>query len=119
MNEDGKEAALLAVRSNAGLGVLPRIKAHLRQLSPHMMQREGVVLLREAHDEIENMRQTVTKLAALAQHSDGCSWITPLPTGEGYWGCDCGLDSLVLDGEPTDVALTPNVEVRYRLVCQA
>ena len=59
-------------------------------------------------NEIEHLRRTVAELSALAQHSDECSWITPLPTGEGYWGCDCGLDRLVLDGEPTDAALTPN-----------
>ena len=59
--------------------------------------------------EIEHLRRTVAKLSALAQHSDKCSWITPMPTGQGYWGCDCGLDHLVLDGEPTDAALTPNV----------
>lgn len=60
------------------------------------------------------LRCTVSKLAALAQHSDGCSWITPLPTGQGYWGCDCGLNDLVLDGEPTDAALTPNDAERTR-----
>lgn len=61
-----------------------------------------------AATEIERLRGVVNELAALAQHTDGCSWITPLPTGEGYWGCDCGLDRLVLDGEPTETALTPN-----------
>ena len=68
-------------------------------------------LVYEAADEIDHLRETVRKLAALAQHSDGCAWITPLPTGEGYWGCDCGLNDLVLDGNPTDAALTPNVEL--------
>lgn len=59
MNEEPKEAALLAVRSNAGLGVLERIEAHLRQLSPHMMQREGVVLLREGREEIYRLREAI------------------------------------------------------------
>lgn len=68
----------------------------------------------EAAALIEHLRCTVSKLAALAQHSDGCSWITPLPTGQGYWGCDCGLNDLVLDGEPTDAALTPNDAERTR-----
>lgn len=66
-------------------------------------------LERSRADEISYLRGTVVELAKLAQHADNCSWITPLPTGEGCWGCDCGLGRLVLDGEPTDAALTPNV----------
>ncbi len=45
--------------SNAGLGLLPRIEAHIRQLAPHMMQREGVVLLREAREEIYKLREAI------------------------------------------------------------
>lgn len=60
--------------------------------------------------ENERLRNVVAELAKLAQHADNCSWVTPLLTGEGYWGCDCGLDNLVLDGEPTDAALTPTIE---------
>lgn len=41
---------------NAGLGLLPRIEAHIRQLSPHMMRREGVLLLQEAMEEIKLLR---------------------------------------------------------------
>ena len=43
-------------RLNDGLGLLPKIEAHIRQLSPHMMQRDGVVLLSESRDEIEKLR---------------------------------------------------------------
>lgn len=67
-------------------------------------------LERSRAEEIAYLRGTVVELAKLSQHADNCSWITPLPTGEGYWGCDCGLDRLVLDGEPTDEALTPNAK---------
>ena len=38
---------------NDGLGLVARIEKHLRQLAPHMMNREGVSLLREAKEEIE------------------------------------------------------------------
>jgi len=47
----------LAVRSNAGLGLLDRINAHLRQLAPHQKERDGVVLLTEARDELERLNR--------------------------------------------------------------
>lgn len=53
---------------------------------------------------IEHLSDTATKLAVFAKHSNECSWVVPLPTGEGRWGCDCGLSILVLDGELTDAA---------------
>jgi len=45
--------------STVGLGVLERIEAHLRQLSPHMLQRDGVVLLKDAREEIYRLREAV------------------------------------------------------------
>ena len=36
--------------------LLHRINVYLRQLAPHMTGRDGVVLLREARDEIEMLR---------------------------------------------------------------
>lgn len=44
---------------NVELGLLPRIEDHIRQLSPHMMQRDGVVLLLDARDEILRMRTAI------------------------------------------------------------
>lgn len=90
------------------MDIVDRLRAHALP-DPHD-KREAMhaPLLKEAADTIDHLRRTVTEMATLAQHSDECSWITPLPTGEGYWGCDCGLSRLVLDGEPTDEALTPN-----------
>jgi hypothetical protein len=35
-------------------------------------------------------------LYQLFKHMPDCTWVTPLPTGEGYWGCNCGLDSLLI-----------------------
>lgn len=35
--------------------LVDRIDAHLKQLPPHMMQRKGVVLLREARDELARL----------------------------------------------------------------
>ena len=48
--------------------------------------------------------KAIETLAKLAKHDKNCSWATELPTGQGYFNCSCGLDSLVLDGEfcPTD-----------------
>lgn len=43
----------------AGLGLLSRIEAHLRQLSPHMMQRDSAVLLRDAREEIYSLREAI------------------------------------------------------------
>lgn len=50
------------------------------------------------------------KLAALAQHAKDCLSHNPLPTGDGYWHCSCGLDALVLDGELLDIPV-PAVSV--------
>ncbi len=49
---------------NAGLGLLPRIDAHIRQLSPHIMRRDGAVLLREARDEIAKQRALIADIKA-------------------------------------------------------
>jgi hypothetical protein len=38
------------------------------------------------------------------KHKPNCLWATPLPTGAGYWGCDCGLDKLLLDLEEYEAA---------------
>ena len=54
-NEKETNHAFARSRSNAGLGLIARIEAHIRQLSPHMMQRDGVTLLREA---LGAMKQT-------------------------------------------------------------
>ena len=43
--------------------------------------------------------KAIETLAKLAKHDKNCSWATELPTGQGYFNCSCGLDSLVLDGE--------------------
>ena len=48
---------------NAGLGLLARIEKHIRQLAPHMMQRDGIALLREARDEIELLSKTIVAMA--------------------------------------------------------
>jgi len=53
----------------------------------------------------DHRKTVIIKLAALATHSDKCTWATPLPTGCGYWGCNYGLDELVLCGEPTEQAI--------------
>ena len=57
--------------SNVGLGVPDRINAHLRQLAQHMMQRDGVVLLRESLAEIERLNLELQK-------RDKCSFMGPM-----------------------------------------
>lgn len=42
---------------------------------------------------------TISTLVRLARHADDCLYVTPLPTGEGFWHCTCGYDSIILDGE--------------------
>ena len=81
-------------RSNAGLDLLPRIEAHIRQLSPHMMQRDGVVLLREAREEIYKLREAI--LVQLCETED-----SEYMTG-------AQRDQFARD------ALKPNVELRGR-----
>ena len=60
--------------STVGLGVLDKIDVHLRQLSPHMMGRDEVVLLREARDEIERLRfvfrVNILRLLPESQHDE-------------------------------------------------
>lgn len=56
MAVEDKRLRSCALPSNGGLGLLDRINAHIRQLSPHMMQRDGVVLLRDSRDEIVKLR---------------------------------------------------------------
>jgi len=82
--------------------------------SSQLLPPPGGDVVCECLDEIDRLRNVVKELAKLAQHADNCAWATPLPTGEGYWGCDCGLDHLVFDGEPTEAALTPNEVVKPR-----
>jgi len=47
---------------NDGLGLVARIEKHLRQLAPHMLGRDGVLLLKEARDEIDNLRNAYYEL---------------------------------------------------------
>ena len=37
--------------------LLPRINSYLQQLAPHMQERDGVLLLIEARDEIESLAE--------------------------------------------------------------
>lgn len=38
------------------------------------------------------------------RHKDGCTWATELPTGGGqYWGCNCGLDNVLIHLEDYEV----------------
>ncbi len=38
------------------------------------------------------------------RHKDGCAWATELPTGGGqYWGCNCGLDNVLIHLEDYEV----------------
>lgn len=73
MHEQTTEGCSSAVASTVGLGLFTRIEAHIRQLAPHM-QREGVVLLREARDEIDRRRAVfrvnILRLALETQHSE-------------------------------------------------
>src|ERR1700685_1103315 len=48
--------------------------------------------------------EPMDKLRERFQHKVDCKWITPLATGEGYWGCDCGLDKLLLELEDYEQA---------------
>lgn len=45
--------------------LLDRINRHIRQLAPHMMQREGVVLLREADAEIDRLLKIESDMKTL------------------------------------------------------
>lgn len=58
------------------------------------------------------------KLAKLAEHAEDCTVYEPLPTGEGTWGCSCGKDSLVLDGELLNEPGSQGVseEVRQKII---
>lgn len=49
----------------------------------------------------------IPTLARLARHADDCMHTAPLPTGDGYWHCTCGLDNIVLDGELLDHVTQP------------
>ena len=64
---------------SARAGVIEKIDAHLRQLSPHMMQRAGVVLLKDAREEICRLRaaihQTLDENGHLAD-GDACTLAT-------------------------------------------
>lgn len=40
----------------------------------------------------------------LFKHKPDCTWATELPTGAGYWGCNCGLDSLLIGLEDFELA---------------
>lgn len=46
--------------------VLQRIDKYLKQLSPHMMGREGVVLLKEAAQEIQRLTSDLDSMVAAA-----------------------------------------------------
>ena len=54
------------------MDLLERIKLHLRQLAPHQKERDGVVLLTEAKDEIEMLRSAInTTLEENGHLADG------------------------------------------------
>ena len=46
-------------RSNAGLGLIAGINAHLWQLAPHQKERDGVILLTEARDELKILHEAL------------------------------------------------------------
>lgn len=76
-----------------------RLETRIKDLQDACHQKQESLNAAEP-DRLFMLQTRIAKLSALARHSDSCSWITPLPTGIGYWGCDCGLSNLVLDGEP-------------------
>ena len=63
MTDQKTPDALTESHLNAGLGLVARIEKHLHQLAPHMMNREDIVLLREAHDEIELLSTAIIAMA--------------------------------------------------------
>jgi hypothetical protein len=65
----------------------------------HQRERQAVAVS-------DKWKVIATKLAKLARHAGDCLWAHHLPTGEGVWGCTCGLDSMVLDGELIDPPFT-------------
>ena len=44
------------------------------------------------------------------QHKKGCGWANELPTGVGYFGCNCGLDVLLLQLEDYETPAAPVAE---------
>jgi len=65
MTDEKTNHALTESSLNVGLGLVDRIEKHLRQLAPHMMEREGVTLLQEARDKLREV--ALDELAAQAQ----------------------------------------------------
>lgn len=63
-DEQETNHAFARSRSNAELGLLPRIEAHIRQLSPHMIERDGVMLLKEAMKEIDSLHILIGDIKA-------------------------------------------------------
>ena len=55
---------------NTGRDLLKRIDAHRMQLAPHMMQRDGVVLLLEAQQEIYTLREAIEVLLCETEDSE-------------------------------------------------
>lgn len=104
-------ASALDVKLGELIAELDSAKLYSSRGEESSLPEDAADALRKLQASNAHMRNTVAALAALAQHSDDCLWATQLPTGIGYWGCSCGLDNLVLDGEPTDAALeSPNAK---------
>ena len=64
---------------NTEFGLLSRIEKHLRELAPHMMQREGVLLLREAAKEISRLQEGFSRCYIICKGKN-CSAIN----GQGH-----------------------------------
>jgi len=54
-------------------------------------------------DAVKKLEQRVKyfseALEQYGRHMPDCTWITPLPTGRGFFGCTCGLDAIRLEAE--------------------
>ena len=95
MSETKEPSPLLAVRSNDGLGLLDRINAHLRQLAPHQKERDGVVLLTEARDELKICHEALKMAYCKTKGADSTH------------GLDCDTDY-----REWLSSVSPNVKVR-------
>lgn len=54
-------------------------------------------------EEVKRLEERAKFFAAAVEkygkHDPTCLWATPLATGQGYCGCDCGLGVILLEAE--------------------
>jgi len=59
-------------------------------------------------DEVKTLEKRAAMFAEAlrkyGKHAPDCLWLTPLPTGAGDWGCDCGFGAVQLEAETPLIA---------------